>query len=445
MTDNINIVHKKLFNVIDANFTKILKLKGVVNDIDDNGKFLTIKTLDTERTLKCRTKDNFTKVDIGDVVDVVGNLQLDSNDLSSIYLDLKYLSKQSTFDPSKALTIHNKLLVYLNEHEKVSKVVKKIHKKSLPKQIYNIALIAFPTGINLVNTFKTEFKNKCVGNLYTFYMDTDKTDVSIVSALEYFRKYRNIDIICLLTDQLNIMETCKLSSKEIAKVFLSRKNCPYILSIVSDLSEKNPEPITALLSNKKIETTLAAVNFISEVQWEYRQKVDRTIDLVKEKFYVHMDKKIKKLQQYEVLIWNLNKTSPPINSTDNLKNLLRTKMTEELDRLNSIETELVNNIILSDPIQKIVNNIDMFDSNIFMKIVDSIIDKMKNDKAQDKSLATTVKENALRQNLAFQSGQVDINKSRILQDTLVEEMKDRITQDPYLNYKERDENDIVDP
>lgn len=158
-----------------------------------------------------------------------------------------------------------------------------------------------------------------------------------------------------------------------------------------------------------------------------------------------MDKKIKKLQQYEVLIWNLNKTSPPINSTDNLKNLLRNKMTEEFDRLNRIETELVNNIIMSDPIQKIVNNIDMFDSNIFMKIVDSIIDKMKNDKAQDKSLATTIKENALRQNLAFQSGQVDINKSRTLQDALVEEMKDHITQDPYLNYKERDENDIVDP
>ena len=141
---------------------------------------------------------------------------------------------------------YNKLSKFLTNDKVCKYMISEMTPKYPPKMFYNIALIALPDDDENIENFKILFQEKCNGKLYVYRLKNN----SLQSALEYFKKYHNIDLICLLTNKLNLKNIYELSSRTNVKYMINRKNVPYIISIIS--SHIKTIPLTMTLSNKVI-------------------------------------------------------------------------------------------------------------------------------------------------------------------------------------------------
>ena len=432
MSSEIKHIHRKLSTVVESNFLKIIRIKGIVCDINAERRYVFLKSLDNNQILKCQSQDTLPVLSVNDLVVVVGIMVIDELDAGSIYLKIKHISKQAEYDPTKSIILHDKLIKVISSNA-CSKQMERIRNQKFPYRPYNIALIVVPSSRNLVEQFKTEFKRKCVGNLYVFNLEHENTDVSLTMALEYFIRYKNIDLVLLLEEKIGIKEACDLSSKNITKFFLSRRGYPYIISITGN--SNNFEPVTTILSNEKIPGIVTAIERIHQIQYSYQKKISEAINLAQQRISTILEAKTKKLNDLNIETMKMFQKAPPVNNVDQLKILLKKKFDNELRRLDEIEIDLTHNLISCDPIQKIIHSFNVLKPDVFLKLMNGISDMINKEKqhaptihTNDNSSSEKFKEFALKQNLNFQSRPQDIPESIQSHDNLINEMSNRLDQ-----------------
>src|SRR5690606_982278 len=153
-----------------------------------------------------------------------------------------------------------------------------IRSRHPPTIINNIGLIVMPEDENNIENFKVAFQEKCRGKLFIYRIRYENMESDLLFAFDFFKKYHYIDLICLLTNQLTTNNICSLSSKNIVKYMLNRKNVPYVISIIS-LNKVNStmQPLTVMLSNEEIENINNCINYIHNIQFSLRKKIDEGI------------------------------------------------------------------------------------------------------------------------------------------------------------------------
>jgi len=232
-------------------------------------RMVSIKMDNDTKTIECYTQENLLGMKIGDTVQVTGFLQLHSNDTGRIYLMCEMIC---LINESEKIAARQKMYCKLQQalsHEKRRTAIKQFINRPLPLYVKKVGLIVPVASGNpsitvkyetQLQNFKLLFREMCCGTLYVYQLEND-LDLSLRGAMEYFKKYHNIDLVCLLTNQLNQKQILEISSTENVKYFFRRKNYPYVVSIISNCpNQLMMEPLTAFLSNLKVNSIYDCVH-----------------------------------------------------------------------------------------------------------------------------------------------------------------------------------------
>jgi len=358
MPKDLSKIHQKLLESINVGFKKAIEIDAIIETINIDHQFFTIKTEDNSKIIECHTQEDLSQAKPGERIRLKGWMRLHPNNTGKVYLLLEYfyaISEKEKY--TTAIDFYSRLNKALSAN-KYQNIIKKITTIEPPKKINNVALIVMPNNDLNIENFKVTFQNSCYGQLYVYHLKNDNDgNFYLTNALEFFKKYHDIDLICLLTNQLTIGNICELSSKNNVRYMLNRKDGPYIISIVTTNTDKNTaEPLTAMLSNKKISGINATICFIHDIQSTFRKQLDDGIKLgtnILERIIESKDKKLFELQVcmsefYDPKNINNNKYLP----IDKLKDLLDKHLTKEKMHLQNIQQMIMKNIITHSVLQK---------------------------------------------------------------------------------------------
>lgn len=345
------------------NFNKSIKLTGIIQNIILNDNIFIVKTTDNteyNKIIECHTNEPINNLKIGDTIFAEGFIKINTETNISIYLQLKYyciLSKKQIFE--NFIKHYDRL-----KHVLVTKyknAIKRLEPKILPKMIYNTALLVMPENESHVENFKICFQEKCLGKLYVYHVKNKEGAVE--EALKFFNKYHYIDLICLLTDQININDVKLLSTVTCVKYMLNRKEHPYIISIVKNYeSVKNdPEkliPLTALLSNANTTNIDSCTELIHNIQFRFKNYIEEKLEFGKNKLIKKMNNEKENILKLESelskkLGSSLSNISNPsnLNKLEKIKNILSKKLEQEMNSLLIIKNYITENIVEDERVQ----------------------------------------------------------------------------------------------
>lgn len=257
-----NILIKKMDESLIKFIDRHVSIIGYIVSSTDN--FITVSILHENMSIKCKIDTNETEFNYDKIVHIEGKIKKLVN--MEYYIEIL---KMYYHDEKDEL---NKIIKMTSTIEKLKKI-EKIYRAPIPKNIVNIGMIFLlkDNQQNDVTNMKISFQENCKGNLFIYYLsDTD----NIINALEYFTKYRNIDIICIYANKLSTKNIIKISSKQIAKYMINRKASPYIMSICRNTNNEIIEPITTILSNKVVDTIYEFTIFVHDIQISYKQYIN---------------------------------------------------------------------------------------------------------------------------------------------------------------------------
>lgn len=255
-------IHKQIDKIIETNFTKLCRLEGFVIDTDSQSKFV-ISSIDKKYTIECRSFDRIDHIKYGDCVIIDGTIRLYKDQPCKMYINVDNVRTKDECESQRDnASTYRKLRRSLTGEYK--KNIDKIHNRVVPQCIYNIGLIVPPNN-STVGAFKVCFNELCRANLYVFNLNSNS---NVINAIEFFRKYHNIDVICVLVNHINFQDCMELSSEKIAKYILNTEH-PYMVSVCQ---AENVVPIICTLSNLVVKTAYDFARFINSNQTELRIK-----------------------------------------------------------------------------------------------------------------------------------------------------------------------------
>jgi len=378
MSKDLVQIHNKLNKTIQTNFSKALSISAIIESVDHEKNYFTIKTQQNgENVIECHTKNNMEKLIIGDIVKIKGWIQLHPQNASKIFLNVEHFyiaDKKYKYDA--AINLYNKLHGALLLEKYQQTINKKFALIKPPVNIMNVGLIVVPdTNDKNIENFKIAFQEKCLGKLFIYRLQNDQiTEVSLRTAFEYLKKYHFINIIILLIGHTTIENICELSSKNNVKYLLYRKKCPYVVSITSTttndlLDDKSMEPLSTLLSNKKFSGINNCMDFIHNIQSIYRNTITNGIQLG-DKFLLQILNTYKRdLCELKLLaseladVRFLPKTTKLINPINNsllfekLKIMLSNRLIKEQLNLYNIQMTNIKKIIEDPGCQRIFRHV----------------------------------------------------------------------------------------
>lgn len=373
MSKDLAYVYNRLQKTLDANFSKPLEIVALVSAYDQRS--FSVKTLDNDKILECFYKDDIIDIKVGDMIKLNGWLKMDPNVIGEIFLSVDYyyiITNEDKYGP--ALDVHNKLVHSLSK-DKFKKKVNLYTRAKAPKNIYNIALIVMPNNEQNIENFKALFADKCTGKIFVYHLKYAKMETSIGVAMEYFKKYHEIDLICLLTNQITLADLCGLSSVKNISYMINRIGVPYTISVISQtidndlVTTQRIQPLTAMLSNKTFDGLTSCINFIHGIQTLTKTKLTNGIQLCKNKLQIILEQQKQKLFDLQIYVAdmiddrqnkNLNNNT---NTNDALANFEKVKfmLFRRLDRLKiklgHINTDMMRSILSTPQIKQICQRI----------------------------------------------------------------------------------------
>nr|WBF70740.1 hypothetical protein [Megavirus caiporensis] len=367
MSRNLSEIYHKFDKFIDFYFTGTIEIFGVLFDINgDNNQFL-IETCDNDNNKKrILCKHNLQlNLSIGDKIVVGGKFVIGNNNISEIYINVEYIHSQKEFNYDKYLRTHRKYNTALTTIKKYVKIIDKFHETKLPNNIKNIGIIVFnDSNNNFINCFEGYG-----GNIYIYRLDRESVEFTLISGLQYFKKYHDIDVIYMLTDQLTAIDVCNLSTRLIIKYLLNRKEFPYIISILPpDYKDSNLKPISSLLSNICFYNTDDAVKYITETQEKQRVKINDAYQKclqVLQEIIMAKKNKLHSLEMYAVKIYGININNIESIESKNtmvekitiLKSLITNQLKQKIIQLSRIEIDIMKKMIDDDYFQLVFNTL----------------------------------------------------------------------------------------
>lgn len=366
MTTDLTRIHRRLEKTIQLNFKKTILIEAKVESINIVEKSFVI--YENDKTLECKTDQNLESLCKDDQISIKGLLKRDLKYNGKIYLDVECFHK---LEEAKYINLemYDKLYHTLCK-DKCQKIVQKLKTQKAPYVVMNIGLITVPDNERNIKEFEHLFEEKCKGQLFIFRLKQDEVESSLRVALEYFKKYRNIDIICLLTNKLTLGNISDLSSKDNVKYLLNRKNFPYILSIVSERCDDNltKEPLTALLSTDTAYGIENGIEAISNIQKTFKDVIEQNINLANNFLRKIIDDYKKRLLDLKLFIEGI--ASPTFMGRINpeivigkLKSILINRLQNERIKLAEYQITLMKQII-DDPNVRNVKESEILNENM---------------------------------------------------------------------------------
>lgn len=418
MTNELTRTYIKLQKITKDLFSKPFEFESIIQSIEPiagtiSASKLVVK-LSNEKIVECFILEPMlikSGIHVGVNVVVRGYFKFVSANFGKIFLVIERIYSVAEKDLyNKASENYGKLGKIL-ENTKHQCIIDRIRSRAMPVQVINIGLIIPADNTNNVAEFKKLFQEKCVGKLVIFKIN----DCDCISkAIEYFKKYHDIDIIFLLFNQLTLKQVYDLSSCDNVKYMINRRKTPYIVSI----NAIEPvgvyfEPLVTLMANKKINGLNNSIDFIHDIQTSYRTKIENGIahgiDLL-HKLSQHGSEKITqcKLLVAELLDPRYLTIEKSINK---LKILLSQKLNREIHILNNIRSNINRNIMDDNRIKQFFN-----------ALVDS--EKQKAVLSPTSTINPSAqKETALHQNQYFQQHPNQITNAAQTMDAIISDLE----------------------
>lgn len=352
MTQNLKKIHDRFTESIGVNFSDTWEIIGIVETVNLDQKYFTVRNFDNDSQIECFYKNETIDLVGRENVKIRGWVKEHPFISGKISLAVDYIYLMTDNDKyGKYLENRSKLITALSA-EKHARIIRRFVSEPPPKHIYNVGLIVFPNNVQNIENFKAAFQNKCVGNLYIYHIKYSEIETSLKIACEYFKKFNEIDLICLLSNDLDMACNCALSSNKNAVFLLNRKNMPYIVSVTPVLSTNcetgSTEPITNMLSNKLFCGITSCVDYIYQNQELTKTTVNRLIMLGKQSLANIIDKQRKKITDLNYCIVEMSDPSFIQDKKSRLE-VLKLSMVQQLNRIKfkyaDINSFVMKNII----------------------------------------------------------------------------------------------------
>lgn len=256
-------------------------------------------------------------------------------------------------DPINIMTIKPFILFYciksrykhhskqFNKWTELQSKLNHIRSIRFPPMIYRIGLIVIEPYMTILDTFKSNFKSKCLGDLFIYKLDTN-IEFEFINAINYFNKYHEIDLICILTESVQMKYLFKLSS---TYVISHMKPIPYTIYLGGD------DYLISKIVDMKTDSVFKVINLIQQTQLMYKMNIQNSIS----DGIIQLENMI---SSYKIIIDNLNLTILDLNPLKlkletpiaKFKMIAKTILTNELNKLSDIEFEMsksITNIILN--------------------------------------------------------------------------------------------------
>ena len=338
----IDQIYERLSKAIGANFDKPIVLEAIIKNINLENKTFSVESPDSEHSISCSTNQSLSSVKENDVILLKSKLELD--DSGKMILNVSYFyAVEETKRFQKNLEIYQSLKKNLQK-ETVQKLVKQLHRRKAPIYPQKIGLIVFPGSD--VETFQTQFKDKCVGELFIYHLE-DKIEKSIRVALQYFKKYHSIDVICILTNGLTTNTIFDLSSRENILYLIKRKQFPYIVSIID--IQQEIIPFSVLLSNCAF-TTNSFIEFVYNSQNTIKKQIEDSITKNIERMKVNLVNRRNMLSDMEIAFTGKRTIGfPPMSDNsqrvEKLRNLIVRQLAQRRITIGNVEALMMKQII----------------------------------------------------------------------------------------------------
>lgn len=192
-----------------------------------------------------------------------------------IFFSTKDDFKNNDLRFSRYTLVKNKLNeIYKTHHSELIK--SKLIIKKIPKTIYRIGLIILETHLTVLDTFKKKFQSKCTGSIFVYKLKKDTIETDYINAINYFGKYHKIDLVCILTDRLELEHLFNLSSKYVLN---NSKHLVYTVSVIytNGLFTNAGNYLASYFTNKRNLSIDNVIDFIHEKQISHKIKTTNAI------------------------------------------------------------------------------------------------------------------------------------------------------------------------
>ena len=393
-------VYDRLARVINLNFSKPIAIDAIVKNIEIEHNIFTISNEANDKILTCTTQMDISQLKPNDNIRLRGYLTINSNNLPEPFLNVDYFYLVEQHDIyAQKIDMYNKLHKILMK-EKCQKILNRHYMYKAPEYVFNVGLIVCTTDKNSINNFINGFKEKCVGELYVYHVEESTNDKTFRSALEYFRKYHHIDLVCVLSEKMSIENILLLSSKDNVAYLLNRKNTPYIISVID---KSHSAPLSGVLSNKNFYSAPKCIEFVQNIQNNFMTILSDNISVGTKELDSIITGYKNRLLELEMSIAGLNDTRFPIKLPPNdpfelLKGLVLRRLTKDRLLLSNIETLIMKKVIEDTTVKR-----------VYTEIIDSHNrrnqQQLENKKIENKTSDCTVDNTKLSINIERQDGE----------------------------------------
>jgi hypothetical protein len=328
---SIDKLYLKLMRSVEANIKKNITIEAVVDKVSatDNTIIIKSSTNDSIRA-KCVSKNDISEIKVGNIIRIVGKLIYETTDSFMIHIDINYMYVVTeTKSQDDIITTYNNVKKSLIKSQ-VREHIIHFHNVEQPNFIKNIGLIIMKNNDNLLNDFLNKFSEECVGNIHIYQISSDKLDHDIIKAFFAFKKYYQIDLVCLFLGNISVNDALRLSDKKLMGTIINRKQYPYFITYTPANLELTP--LVCNISNRDFVSQDKIFEFINT-----NQSVFRTA--MKDNIRECMNRMKKKLTDMKDNFNKMELVMSDVNMQDD-----KHEMSNEMNKLNTIRIALINRL-----------------------------------------------------------------------------------------------------
>jgi len=260
MDASINLIARKFYHLVPKIFEAEYLADVIVHQVNMITNQITVES--DSYVFECVTNLNISKLTIGDEIRIKFKLAPDPVMIATVRPQILFFCSRSRYKyVSKQFKKYIRIQTELNQINWVST-------KKLPRTIYRIGLIVIQDVS--FDKFKSEFESKCVGNLFIYKVDPINMPYDFINGINYFNKYHEIDLICILTEKLELEQLFSLSSKY---VLSHTKPLPYTIACLNN----GPKYLASGMVDLIINSISPIINLIQKTQIAYRIQIDQAI------------------------------------------------------------------------------------------------------------------------------------------------------------------------
>lgn len=340
---NVPSLNERISKCVISNFSKEVTCDGIIDQMDGNCAILK----DAENKIECFSDYSINDFSNGDNVRIKGTVIVRSN---KIIMNMKCIDKNTEGDKQnreEKNKLQKKYEIYDNKLQTPSfiKKIGSIKMRHATDNIQKIGLLITP-GDDRVEFFIKEFQEKCTGKLFVYKLNPALSNV--ISAIEYFNKYYELDMICVLSNNISLDDVYNLSTSALINFLSATNNKSTIPYLVSVINKNCQETLFSRLSNKTFYSGPEFINHVRDKQIQFINCINSAIDNVEcelkcklAKFDARiLDARLKVVRMIDMRFFNDHNNPETL-----IKRLLNSSLDNELTKVKNIFSESMRHIL----------------------------------------------------------------------------------------------------